>query len=152
MPARARPVTDLSVEGDVRQPYDPPMEDRVVRLEEDMRDVKSVLSQLEPMIIRIDATLTSTLPNLAIKAEFAELRTEVSKEIGDVRIGLTKEIVDVRADLTKEIGDVRTELREEIADVRTDLGKEITDVRTELCKEITDVRAVLGKEIWLKLR
>ena len=54
--------------------------------------------------------LTSTLPNLATKAEFAELRTEVTKEIGDVRIGLTKEIADVRADLTKEIANVRTDL------------------------------------------
>jgi hypothetical protein len=127
MSARARLMTDSSVECDVHRPYDPPMEDRAARLEEDMRDVKSVLPRLEP-IIRIDATLTATLPNLATKAELAELRTEVTKEIEDLRVGLTKEIADVR-----------TELRKEIMDVRTDLGKEIADLRNEMTDRFADV-------------
>ncbi|MFL5255530.1 MAG: hypothetical protein ACJ8AI_22060, partial [Rhodopila sp.] len=85
-------MTELSVEGGIRPPYDLPMEDRVARLEEDMRDVKSLLSRLEPMIVRFDATLTSSLTNLATKAEVADLRTEVTKEIAEVRTELTKEI------------------------------------------------------------
>jgi len=133
-------MTDLSVEGDVRQSYDPPMEERVARLEEDMRDVKSVLSRLEPMIIRIDATLTATLPNLVTKAELAELRIDVTKEIGDVRTGLTKEITDVRTDLGQEIANVRTDLGREVADLRIDLGKEVEDLRTDLGQKITDLR------------
>lgn len=48
------------------------MEARVARLEEDVRDVKAVLARIEPMIIRIDATMTATLPTLATKAELAE--------------------------------------------------------------------------------
>jgi hypothetical protein len=46
------------------------MESRIARLEEDMRDVRSVLSRLEP--------------GLATRAEVADLRTEVSKEIADL--------------------------------------------------------------------
>jgi len=37
-----------------------------------MRDVKATLARLEPMIGRIDATLTATLPHLATRAELAE--------------------------------------------------------------------------------
>ena len=88
-------MTELSVEGGIRPPYDLLMEDRVARLEEDMRDVKSVLSRLEPMIVRIDATLTSTLPNLATKAEVADLRIEVTKEIVDLRLEMIQRFADV---------------------------------------------------------
>jgi hypothetical protein len=48
------------------------LEPRVARLEDDMREVKGTLSRLEPMIVRIDATLTATLPHLATKAELAD--------------------------------------------------------------------------------
>ncbi|MFL5286249.1 MAG: hypothetical protein ACJ8AW_36050 [Rhodopila sp.] len=112
-------MTELSVEGGIRPPHDLPMEDRVARLEEDMRDVKSVLSRLEPMIVRIDATLTSTLPNLATKAEVADLRTEVTKEIADLRTEVTKEIAEVRTELSKEIVDLRLAMIQRFADVPT---------------------------------
>ncbi len=49
-----------------------------------MRDVKSTLSRLEPLIIRVDATLTSTLPHLATRAELANLRSEMNEKFGDV--------------------------------------------------------------------
>jgi hypothetical protein len=41
---------------------------RFERLEEDVRDIKTTLTRLEPMIIRIDATL----PHLATKEELAD--------------------------------------------------------------------------------
>ena len=56
-------------------PIDQPertLEPRVARLEEDMRDVKAALSRLEAMVVRIDATLTATLPHLATRAELAD--------------------------------------------------------------------------------
>jgi hypothetical protein len=46
------------------------LERRVVKLE-------SILERLEPLIIRMDEQLRSTLPHLATKAEVADLRTEV---------------------------------------------------------------------------
>jgi hypothetical protein len=45
---------------------------RLDHLEEDMREIKTTLARLEPLIIRIDERLTSTLPNLATKAELAD--------------------------------------------------------------------------------
>ena len=73
------------------------MEDRVAKLEGDMQDVKSVLSRLEPVIIRIDATLTATLPHLATRAE---VHSEVS--------GLRSEISELRIDMTRKLADLPT--------------------------------------------
>ena len=61
-------MPDQYVENTGAQPYDPRMEARVARLEDDMREVKAVLTRIEPLIIRIDATM----PHLATKAELAE--------------------------------------------------------------------------------
>ena len=52
---------------------------RLDRLEADMRDVKAALVRLEPLIIRIDATL----PHLAAKAEMSSLRTDLSGALAD---------------------------------------------------------------------
>jgi len=75
------------------------MEDRVAKLEGDMQDVKSVLSRLEPMIIRIDATLTATLPHLATRAE-------VSAEISGLRIEMTEKMSELRIDITRKLADL----------------------------------------------
>jgi hypothetical protein len=107
------------------------MEDRVARLEEDMQDVKSVLSRLEPMIVRIDATLTATLPNLATKAEVADLRAETSSGIADLRTGLTKEISDLRTGFTMETADLRSDLTEEIANLRNEMIQGFAKVPTK---------------------
>ena len=63
--------------------YDPEFERRVSRLENEMREVKSILAQMLPMLARIEATLASTLPHLATKAELAELRAEIRAELAE---------------------------------------------------------------------
>jgi hypothetical protein len=40
------------------------------------------LGRIEETIIRMDATLTATLPHLATKAELADLRTDVLTQLG----------------------------------------------------------------------
>jgi hypothetical protein len=52
--------------------YDPVMEIRVSRLEEDMRDMKSSMTRLEMTTVRIETMLAATLPYLATKADLAE--------------------------------------------------------------------------------
>ncbi len=78
-------MPDIPVERPGPGAYDPPMEARVARLEEDMRDVKATLGRLEPMIVRMDATIAAVLPTLATKAELADLRGEVKAEISELR-------------------------------------------------------------------
>jgi predicted nucleic acid-binding Zn-ribbon protein len=77
------------------------MEARVARLEDDMREVKAILAQMLPMIIRIDATMA----HLATKAELAQLRSDLSSEIAQVRSDVSSEIAQVRSDLSSAIAD-----------------------------------------------
>jgi hypothetical protein len=79
---------DIYLETRISEPYLPPMEDRITRLEGDVRDVKSLLSRLEPMIVRIDATMTSTFPHLATRAE-------VSKDISSLRIEMNQKLSEL---------------------------------------------------------
>lgn len=74
-------MPDTPVERGSPDPYDPGIEPRLSRLEEAMREVKGVLGQIVPLLTRIDATLTSTLPRLATKAELAAATMALSREI-----------------------------------------------------------------------
>lgn len=76
-------MPDMHVEKGGGTPYDPGMEARVARLEQDVHEVKTVLSRLEPMIVRIEAILGATLPTLATKAELAELRSDLRTELAE---------------------------------------------------------------------
>jgi hypothetical protein len=54
-------------------------EARIDRLDEDIRGIKATLARLEPIVIRIDATL----PHLATKAELATGLAEVTIALAD---------------------------------------------------------------------
>ncbi len=140
-------MADFYVESSTTGAYFLPMEERVARLEGEMRDVKSLLFRLEPMIIRIDATLTSTLPQLATRAEMASMRADITKEIADTRTDLAKEIADTRSDLAKDIADTRADLAKDIADTRADLTKDIADTRADLGKDISDLRVEMHQKL-----
>jgi len=75
----------------------PTLEMRVARLEGDMQEIKAILGRLEPMIIRIDATL----PHLATKAELADFRTESKSDLADLRTELKGELGDIKARLAE---------------------------------------------------
>lgn len=75
-------MPDTPVEPTGSSSYDPRLELRVARLGDDMREMKSVLGQILPILTRIDAPLASTLPHLATKAELSELRAELADEPG----------------------------------------------------------------------
>ena len=65
-------MPDIPVAGGGGSPYNPDMEARLSRLEEDLREVKATNTRLEAAVIRIEAMLTATLPHLATKAELAD--------------------------------------------------------------------------------
>jgi hypothetical protein len=69
-------------------PYDPLMEARVSRLEEDMREEKGARQRLEAAFIRMEATLTATLPHLATKADLADLKTDLKSDIARLDVKL----------------------------------------------------------------
>ena len=82
-------MIDTPVEYGAGGPYDR-LEARVSRLEEGWDEVKSVVGQLVPLMTRIDATLTSTLPHLATKAELAALDAKWEARFGELRAELAE--------------------------------------------------------------
>ena len=87
-----------NVEGGEGGPNHPVMEARVSRLEEDMRDVRATLSRLEPMIVRIDATM----PHLARRSDLADLRTELKGDVSELRTEMVTEFGKVRVELASK--------------------------------------------------
>ena len=62
----------------------------MTRQEESMGEVKGILGQLVPLVTRIDAILTSTLPHLATKAELASLDAKWEARFGELKTELAE--------------------------------------------------------------
>jgi len=75
-------MPDTPVAGPQGPAYDPLMEARVSRLEEEMREVKAAGVRLEAAVLEIKTILTTVLPHLATKADIAELRAELAEKPG----------------------------------------------------------------------
>lgn len=110
------PIADEGDDG-----YAHPMEERVSKVEADIRDIKSSTFDIREIIIRMDAKLDATLPHLATKAEFAELRTEMATGFSNLRT----EMISGDAALRHEMMAESTALRKEIADISTALRVEM---------------------------
>ncbi|HTB47645.1 MAG TPA: hypothetical protein VK741_28765 [Acetobacteraceae bacterium] len=105
-------------------------------MEQDMGDVKSILGQMVPLIVRIDATLTATLPHLATKAElqsaFGTLDGKIGAVVGNIgtldgKIGsLDGKIGSLDGkigSLDGKIGDLRSEMHGELGKLRAELAE-----------------------------
>ncbi len=86
------------------------MDARVTRLENDMGEVRAILSRMEPMIVRIDAQM----PFLATKEELASLRGESKEELASLRGEFKEELASFRGEFRTDIatlqGGIMTEL------------------------------------------
>jgi uncharacterized protein YicC (UPF0701 family) len=132
-------MTTSSVAPPDRRPYALPMEERVSRLEDDMQEVKSVLSRLEPMIVRIDATLTATLPNLATKAEVADLRSDMTREMSVLRTDMTEGFSRLRAEVSQDVASLRAEVSQDIASLRAEVSRDGSSLRAEVSRDISSL-------------
>lgn len=94
----------------------------------DIRDIRSSMFDMREIIIGMDAKLDATLPHLATKAEFVELRTEMGTGCSNLRM----EMVSGDAALRHEMMDESTALRTEMADNSTSLRTEMAPLRVEM--------------------
>ena len=125
-------MPDIPVEGSGLRAYDPGMEARVARLEEDMREVKGVLGRLEPVIMRMDAFITATLPHLATKADLAELGSEMKQDQAAMRAEFKEEHAALRAEFKEEHAALRAEFKEEHAALRAEFKEEHAALRADV--------------------
>jgi hypothetical protein len=103
------------------------LEPRVARLEADVAEIKSILNRLAPRIDEMYGFVTAKLPELATRAEVAELRTKTRTEIAAVRT---------------EMAALRTELKFEIAELRTEIMQRPT--RRQTVFDISSVVSLIG--------
>lgn len=57
---------------------------RVVRVEGDVTDIKTVLGELKVLMARIDTRIETQLPRLATKVEIAALEARMERRFGEV--------------------------------------------------------------------
>jgi hypothetical protein len=98
----------------------------------DARTRSSIYEKLKPLLGEHDANaLMSQFPahehdelvtKQFLRAELAELRTELHDEIGSLRTELHDEIGSLRTELHDEIGALRTELHQHVGSLRTEIA------------------------------
>ena len=104
-------MPDTPVAMPERGPYDPSVEQRFSRLEEDVRDLKAIAvsidgrfanldsrfdrfeartTRVEETLIELKTMFAATLPHLATKADLADVRTELKEDIAEIKVGLAE--------------------------------------------------------------
>lgn len=76
-------MPDTPVEPTASGPYDPTVEQRLSRLEQDVSEHRATLRHLERSVTRIETLLEATLPHLATKADLREVEARLDAKIAE---------------------------------------------------------------------
>jgi septal ring factor EnvC (AmiA/AmiB activator) len=160
-------MPDIPIAGGGPGAYDPDMEARLARLEEDSREVKAVLarlddrmgrlepmverlSRLEPMVERLVSMFEATLPHLATKAEVAELRTEMHQGFNAQRSETNERFNGLQLEMNNRLGGLQIEFSERLGNVRLEIAhtdsnlyNEISNTNSRLRNDIAELRTEL---------
>ena len=108
MADNGRPPTDSAIEARVAR-----LESDVSHIRGDITEIRLILNRLAPVIDEVRGFLTAKLPELATKAELADLRSETKAEFGDIR----REMAELRLEIIQ-----RPTRRQSIFDVFAVVG------------------------------
>ena len=96
------------------------------------------------IVLTIEEAVTGGVSTKAditsVKADIADLKTELKSDIADLKTELKGDIADLKTELKGDIADVKAELKGDIAELRTELKGNIYDLRTELKDDIAEVK------------
>ena len=103
------------------------------------------------IVLTIEEAVTGGVSTKAditsVKADIADLKTELKGDIADLRTELKGDIADLRTELKGDIAELRTELKGDIYELRTELKGDNANLRTELKGDIADLRTELKDDI-----
>jgi ribosomal protein L29 len=108
-----------------------------LRLAKRFREVDLTERQAELLADVFRESREPDLERLATKADIAELRTEFAElraEFAELRAELKAEVADLRTELRSGLADLRAELKAEVADLRTELRSGLADLRGEIAR------------------
>ena len=101
MADNGRPPTDSGIEARVAR-----LESDVAHIRGDITEMRSILSRLAPVIDEVRGFLTAKLPELATKAEMADLRSETRTALANLCSETKAEFGDIR----REMAELRLEI------------------------------------------
>ncbi len=144
-------MPDIPVAGGGPGAYDPDMEARLTRLEEDSREVKATLTRLddrmarlepmverlarlEPMVERLVTLFETTLPHLAAKAEVADLRTEMHDQYSGLRAEMHTGFNEQREATKERFNRLQTEMSERFGGLQIEMNERFGGVRLEIAR------------------
>jgi hypothetical protein len=124
------------------------LDERVTRIESDVAQIRSDLTDVKADVrfLKADVQGLRTEKFAVVRAEAAEFKIEMAKELGSQRAESAKEFGSVRAEIAKEFGLVRTE----IADFKADVAKEFGSVRTEMRASTESLKtSIESAKLWM---
>jgi len=112
------------------------------------KDIDAKFKDVDARFKDVDANFKSMDAKMDLR--FAEVTSDIKREIVCVKSELKNDIAEVKAELKSDIAEVRTELaavkselKSDIAEVRTDIQRDIPKVKSDLKEDITDIRSEL---------
>ena len=106
------------------------------------------------IVLTIEEAVTGGVSTKAditsVKADIADLKTELKSDIADLKTELKGDIADVKAELKGDIAELRTELKGNIYDLRTELKDDIAEVKIDIASVSGEIQAK-GNQIILAM-
>jgi len=80
-------------------------------------------TNMDKRITRLEIQFETVIPTLATKADMAELRHDIGKEMHEIRQDIGKDMTDLRQDIGKDMTDLRQEIGKDMHEIRGDMAE-----------------------------
>ena len=106
------------------------------------------------IVLTIEEAVTGGVSTKAditsVKADIADLKTELKGDIADVKAELKGDIAELRTELKGDIAELRTELKGDNANLRAELKDDIAEVKIDIAS-VSGVIQAKGNQIILAM-
>ncbi|UPG88859.1 CCDC90 family protein [Luteibacter aegosomaticola] len=125
------------------QDDDPPMQERIKRLEDHAVETRERL-------IRIETTLEHVATTSALAAQSARMEgmgCELRQEMAGIKSELRQEMAGMKSELRQEMAEMKSELRQEMAEMKSDLRQEMGGMKSDLVTAMGEMQVGLIKHM-----
>jgi hypothetical protein len=116
------------------------MEERVSKVESDIRELKSGVRVIRESQIRVEAMLEAVLPHLATKAEVSDLRAQTAANFGAFRSEIGEGFNAFRSETETRFTAFRSETEARFGEFRAETGASYAALRGEMIAGFASLR------------